>query len=195
MTAHQDSGSSDSNPVTSSGGSAPESNERLDPRRPSVPTEVAVRAGSDEGVLGPPGKHTHTTADGGGSRPLPRSETKRHKYRTFDQGISKTTIRTAPLLILLPTFGNFQRKQLSPIPKASEGPKSLYPQPQFKKSGKEDGPTGGQAAVRLHQLPTALTNCLSDSMQGTACLEPLLGEKVSCLGAGLGGGVPAAGEK
>lgn len=35
--------------------------------------------------------------------------------------------------------------------------------------------------------------CLSDSMQGTACLVPLLGEKVSCLG--QGGGVPAAGEK
>lgn len=69
------------------------------PRPPQK--EAAVRAGSDEGVLGPPGKRTHTTADGVGSQPLSRSETKKtHKYRTFNQGISEMTTKTMPLLIL-----------------------------------------------------------------------------------------------
>lgn len=91
----------------------------------SAPTEGSGGEGrSDEGVLGPPGKRTHTTADGVGSQPLPRSETKKtHKYRTFNQGISETTTKTMPLLILQPTmFGNFQRKRPSP-PQGSRGSK------------------------------------------------------------------------
>ena len=53
-------------------------------------------------------------------------------------------------------LATFKENSRSP-PQAIEGPKSLYPQPQFKKSGKEDGPMEGKKRLQkqLHQLPKA----------------------------------------
>ena len=148
---------------------------------------------SGEGVLSLPGRCTHTTANGVGSPPLRRSETKkRHKYRTFGQGIfKKQPQKQWPLSILQPTtFGSFQRKQLSP-PQAireSKIPLSYAPVETVKEGRRTNGgqEKAEEADIPTPTAPTSLGVCLP---AGNPCLEPLLGEQVSYQGG------PAAGDK
>ena len=91
-----------------------------------APTEGSGGEGqSDEGVLGPPGKRTHTHY--GRWRGLTTTAQVRNQEETqishFQSRHFQETTKTMPLLILQPTtFGNFQRKRPSP-PQGSRGSK------------------------------------------------------------------------
>ena len=139
--------------------------------------------------------HIHT-ADGRGSRPLPRPETKkRHKYRTFDQGISKRRSQKHATFDTTDYIWQLSEKTAVSTPRHQRVQNPFILGPSLKSQGRKTGQQRAGKGYRSSytsylQCPPV---CLSDSVQDTACLEPLLGEKVSYLGPG--DGVPAAGEK
>lgn len=77
--------------------------------------EVAVRAGSDEGVLGPPVKCTYTQRMAGAHDHCQGQKPRRDTSIALSiKAFLRDNHKNTPLLILQTTFGNFRRKRLSP---------------------------------------------------------------------------------